>query len=69
MVTSSQQQTRTMTGGRQATVLSGAAGVGGGIVCGRAAPMPILTVCTTTHPGPQIKLGFTGTIGIVLNIL
>ena len=62
MVTNSQQPTTTMTGRCGATVLSGTAGVGGGI---GTAPMPILTVCTTTHPGPQIKLGFTGRIGMV----
>ena len=63
MVTNSQQQTGTMTGGGQATVLRGTAGVGGGI---GAAPGQILMVCTTTHPIPQIALGFSGGIGMVM---
>ena len=57
--------TGTMTGGRQSTVLRVMAGVGGGM---GAAPMPILMVCTTTYPGPQISLGFGGTGGIIVII-
>ena len=64
MVTSSQQPTETMYGG--ATVLRRTAGVGGGITI--AVPGPILMVCTTTHPGPQIELGCGWTIGMVLYI-
>ena len=65
MVDSSQQPTGIMTCGRQATVLRSAAGVGGGM---GAAAMPISMVCTTTHPVPQIGLGFTGGVGMVMNI-
>ena len=61
MVTNSQQQTGTMTC-RHGTVLRCVAGVGGGI---DGALGPILMVCTTTHPGPQMTLGFTGGIGMV----
>ena len=46
-------------------VLRCTAGVGGGMI---GAPMPISMVCTTTHPGPQISLGFTGRGGMVINI-
>ena len=59
MVTNSQQQTGIM------TVLRCVAGVGGGI---DGAPGPILMVCTTTHPGPQMTMGFTGGNGMVLDI-
>ena len=66
MVTSSQQQTGIMTGRRGSTVLRGLVGVAGGMGC--TAALPILMVCTTTHPGPHISLGFCGTIGMVVNI-
>ena len=65
MVLSSPPATETMTGGRHSTVLRSKVGVGGGMAC---APRPILMVCTTTHPGPQITLGFGGGIGMVVNI-
>ena len=67
MVPSSQQQTGKMTVTRQSTVLSGTAGVGGGMGT-TTATSPILTVCTTTHPVPQIELGFSGGVGMVINI-
>ena len=65
MVTNSQQQIGIMTGGRHTTVLRCMAGVGGGIA---GAPWPILMGCTTTHPVPQIILGFGGKIGTVIVI-
>ena len=61
----SQPTTGTTTITRHTTVLSCVAGVGGGI---GTAEMPILTVCTTTHPVPQIELGLGGTIGMVMVI-
>ena len=63
MVNNSQQPTETTTSGRQSTVLRCVARVGGG-----TAPGPISMVCTTTHPGPQIPLGFSGGIGMVVDI-
>ena len=63
MVNNSQQQTEIM------TVLRSTARLGGGIGGWGTAACPILTVCTTTHPGPpHIGLGFGGGIGMVLNI-
>ena len=65
MADNSQQPTEIMTSTRQATVLRCMAGVGGGI---GSAPVPILMVCTTTHPGPQMTLELCGGIGMVVNI-
>ena len=48
-----------------ATVLRGTAGVGGGMA---TAPLPISTVCTTTHPVPQMPLGFGGRLGMIVDI-
>ena len=70
MVTNSPPKTGTMTGSRTTTVLRCTARLGGGMVrAGLTVAGPILTVCTTTHPGPQISLGLSGWIGMVCIIL